>query len=291
MPNHRASIAFSLVLLWLFASSAVYFQPVKAQFKGDITINSDGSITQATMLVQQVDDIYFLSVDTNQSIVIQRSNMVFDGNNHALSGNTLYILYVSNVTVRNLTVANSYQGISIGSSSGVTITNDTIKRTGASLPFSETWAISVQHGNSSKIVENNFIDNMVGLSFAETFNNSIISNNISNSNVAFGFYNSSDNIIYYNNIFNNSIVFQDQSVGLYPYMASSNIWDNGTVGNFWSDYNGNGSYVIDSNNIDYHPLTHEITLPEFPALAILPLFLSLLFIAVVPMHRKQVKKV
>jgi hypothetical protein len=199
-------------------------------------------------------------------------------------------LYVSNVTVRNLTVTNSYQGISIGSSSGVTVINDTIKGTGASLPFSETWAISIQHGNSSKIIKNNFIDNMVGLSFAETFDNSIISNNISNSNVAFGFYNSSDNIIYYNNISNNSVIFQDQSVGLYPYMASSNIWDNGKVGNYWSNYNGNGSYVIDSNNIDYYPLTHEINVPEFSWLVIIPLMISLFAVAVVLSHRKIISQ-
>jgi len=126
-------------------------------------------------------------------------------------------------------------------------------------------------------------------SFAETFNNSIISNNISNSNVAFGFYNSSDNIIYYNNISNNSIVFQDQSIGLYPYMASSNIWDNGTVGNFWSNYKGNGSYVIDSSNIDYYPLTYEITVPEFSWSVIVPLLVLVFSVALIFRYRKTAK--
>ncbi len=35
----------------------------------------------------------------------------------------------------------------------------------------------------------------------------------------------------------------------------SNFWDNGTVGNYWSDYHGQGAYVIDQNNIDFRPLT------------------------------------
>ena len=43
----------------------------------------------------------------------------------------------------------------------------------------------------------------------------------------------------------------------------ANSWDNGLVGNFWSDYNGTDSsrdgigdppYVIDGNNIDNYPL-------------------------------------
>jgi len=32
-------------------------------------------------------------------------------------------------------------------------------------------------------------------------------------------------------------------------------WNNNMVGNYWSDYNGNGSYVIDQKNVDSHPLT------------------------------------
>jgi hypothetical protein len=30
-------------------------------------------------------------------------------------------------------------------------------------------------------------------------------------------------------------------------------WDSGFVGNYWSDYQGQGTYVIDENNIDHHP--------------------------------------
>jgi len=30
------------------------------------------------------------------------------------------------------------------------------------------------------------------------------------------------------------------------------------AGNYWSDYNGHGSYVIDQNNVDHDPLTQQI---------------------------------
>lgn len=296
MVEIKGIVTFALIIC-LISLSAIFFPSVKAQFVGDIIINADGSITQATANVKQVGDIYFLIVNTNQSIIIEKSNLIFDGDNHTLSGKTLYILDAFNVTVRNLTVEYSYQGISINNSYGLTITNDTIKATGASLPFSETWAISIENGNSSRIIQNNIIDNMVGIALAETFGNSIIANKISGSNIGLSFYNSSANVIYYNDISNNSINFQDQSVGLYPYMASTNIWDNGTVGNYWSDYNGNGTYIIDSTNVDYHPLTRQVdiysiaitkssNIPELSSLVIVPLLFFMLSLTLILKFKK-----
>jgi hypothetical protein len=40
--------------------------------------------------------------------------------------------------------------------------------------------------------------------------------------------------------------------------SQGNKWDNGVEGNFWDDYNGNGSYVIDENNVDHYPLTNPV---------------------------------
>lgn len=39
--------------------------------------------------------------------------------------------------------------------------------------------------------------------------------------------------------------------------GATNIWDDGypSGGNYWSDYNGQGYYLIDEKNIDHYPLT------------------------------------
>ena len=37
-------------------------------------------------------------------------------------------------------------------------------------------------------------------------------------------------------------------------------WDNGVVGNYWSDFNGSGTYVIDENKVDHHPLTQQVNI-------------------------------
>jgi len=88
------------------------------------------------------------------------------------------------------------------------------------------------------------------------------------------------------------------------------FWDNGTVGNYWSDYLtrypnaseidstgiGNTPYVIDKNNIDHYPLLRAIpiplaspsasiaptptaTIPEFPSWIILPLLVVSLVVS------------
>jgi hypothetical protein len=100
--------------------------------------------------------------------------------------------------------------------------------------------------------------------------------------------NSSDNSIFYNNFVNNS--HQAYTSGL------ANIWDNGSMGNYWSDYltrypnaaqvdsSGvwNTPYVIDTNNTDHRPLVAPYAIPEFPSILILPLFmLATLFAAIV----------
>lgn len=91
------------------------------------------------------------------------------------------------------------------------------------------------------------------------------------------------------------------------YVDATNVvsWDNGVVGNYWSDYNGNGSYVIDENNIDHHPLTQQVdvnsvaptstssaTINSFNALAIaiitiVIIFALAIFLLLYRRHRKN----
>src|SRR5450759_1947936 len=57
------------------------------------------------------------------------------------------------------------------------------------------------------------------------------------------------------------------------YGSYSNNWDNGTIGNYWSDYRGTDSnhdgigdtpYVIDSNNKDNYPFMSPSLIPFTP---------------------------
>ena len=78
---------------------------------------------------------------------------------------------------------------------------------------------------------------------------------------------------------------------------STNIWDNGTVGNFWDDYHGTDNnndgigdtpYVIDGNNQDNYPLVEPYAIPEFPSWVILPLLFVVTLVGVIA--RNKIRK-
>jgi parallel beta-helix repeat protein len=92
-----------------------------------------------------------------------------------------------------------------------------------------------------------------GVSVDQGSNNTFVENTINHckygaaiGGVYLGVYN---NTLYGNNFINNT-----NQVAVY----GSNYWNNGKIGNYWSDYDGNGSYIIDENNIDHYPLTQQV---------------------------------
>jgi len=112
-----------------------------------------------------------------------------------------------------------------------------------------------------------------------------------------------DNIIYHNNFVDNGAGDKIQVSMLPPAadaeVANPSIWDNGTSGNYWSDYLtrypnaseigntgvGNTPFYINENNIDHYPLMEPHIIPEFPAWAVLPLLLVATLAAVIYKQR------
>ena len=168
---------------------------------------------------------------------------------------------------------------------------------------------------------NNITDNQgYGIQFADGCSNAIVHHNNINRNAVgvnvknFAFYNDfgagSGNSVYNNNIINNN---QNAMVEqTFPYNISdvehaigngtdTIFWDNGAVGNYWSDYYakysnatevgftgiGNTPYFIDSSNIDHYPLTKTVTVPEFPSSIILPLATISVLLAISALKKKR----
>ena len=107
-----------------------------------------------------------------------------------------------------------------------------------------------------------------GLLLSHAHNNQFYQNNITSNGDGVQLWadslgQNSGNTFWRNNFLNNS-----RQVGLISQSGMTNFWDNGTVGNYWSDYQskysnateiddsgiGNSSYVIDENNTDHYPL-------------------------------------
>ena len=307
----RATIIIRLLIL---SSILVSFPNVKIVRASDIIrIRDDGSV-EGPDKIQRDGNVYTLTDNIiNQSIVVERFNIVIDGAGHTIQGAGLG---------RGIEIANPYNA-TIKTSYDVTVTNITIQG------FENGIAVFGYWGNiidGMIIAGNNLTNNDIGIRFSSyssyTNNiiignhvaanrigihitmghsgdegiNQIVGNQIANNEIGMyflwmgDFYSWKANPFYMNNsIYNNNFISNNQNVvnGHIIYTPDcANIWDNNEVGNYWSNYNGTDNevdrigdtpYVIDANNQDNYPLMApvDITLiPEFPSWIILPLFLA-----------------
>jgi len=102
---------------------------------------------------------------------------------------------------------------------------------------------------------------------SDASNNSIVGNNVVNNGVGVKVWADTPNNMFYDNSFIDNMQHVSNN------WSSMLTWDNGTNGNYWSDYMArypnasriDGSavwdmaYTIDMNNIDHHPLVNQAT--------------------------------
>jgi parallel beta-helix repeat protein len=209
---------------------------------------------------------------------------------HALTGDTVYVYdgtYSEQLIIDkriSLTGENKYSTIIDGKKGGnvieitannVNITNFTIIN---SLPVFEFSGIRLDHSNSNNISHNIITKNYEGIWLENSNNNTLIDNDISNSSEGIYAANSCNNILINNKISNNDfgIVLRESSSNMVFHNSflgntwrsvssvnSTNSWDNGIEGNYWSYYKGadydhdaigDTPYVINENNQDNHPI-------------------------------------
>jgi parallel beta-helix repeat protein len=159
--------------------------------------------------------------------------------------------------------------------------------------------------SDSKITGNVIAGNTNGIYLYGAPNNAFLGNNVTGNGYAVyisgGYVSflgyppmtytpSSGNFFLQNNFVGNNQTLYDLA-GAYQVNSppSTNIWDNGTSGNYWSTYMGidadgdgvgDSGFVVYAKNTDNHPLMQAVTvetIPEFPAWAILPLFGAVAF--------------
>lgn len=223
----------------------------------EITINSDGSFSPQTDLISRNGSTYTLKANSQEiPIVIACSNIIFDGAGHTINITTgdnvgLKLNEVNNVIVRNVKVfsRNIYSIYLAYGSSNCLITG-------------------VQTGYTIRIVgdSNNITESSTGIAIFSGSNNLIMRNNISRVLVG-----GSSNMFFKNNFYLTD----------YPLLIADNFWDNGSVGNYWSNYTirypnasevgktgiGDTPYTIErewhstedypnAKNVDNHPLMY-----------------------------------
>jgi hypothetical protein len=305
-------IIFVCVFVCLISLTA-FVSGVKAQSAGAIFINSDGSVS-GTSMIQRDGNIYRLTGNLyDMPIVVLRNNIVLDGEGFALQGaggwgtagvagvetTSAINLTCSNVTVRNFNINGWEVGI-LGSYNGNTIINNNITATERAIAiYADNYIVTSNYlansiygvrilGNNISIQQNQIVNNWYGFLISSSSGVIIAGNNIANNNIAVN----TDNMppssfqVYLNNFVNdaNATIVSTTSDALgFGGGGTLSPWDNGTTGNYWSDYAtkypnaneigntgiGDTPYLIHVNPtvIDRYPLMtpvaiQNITLPS-----------------------------
>jgi hypothetical protein len=246
------------LFLALLPLVALFLAPVlPVQGSGIIFIQGDGSI-EGTNKIYRTGNVYTFAGDIEDSygIIVNASNIIIDGNGHTLRsiprilpvGSWDFGIELANFTSGNVTIKNlNIVGFNIGVC--LYTTNNTVE-------------------------DNNIIDSDMGILLAES-PNTIVGNLIEN-NIEGIFmgplpdtHETVYNVLYHNSFINNTRQVYDCECTDPHTIQHLNIWDNGSEGNYWSNYNGTDadedgigdtSYQVSSDDVDTHPLMHPLTL-------------------------------
>ncbi len=273
MRKSFATVAFIMALSISALANLMFVDYATANFMfarlhlPAIIINSNGTVTPETGYIQRAGNVYTLTANITQeySVRIERSNIVFDGAGHTIDvavpgvfnvdgcNNGIYedvgitLADVNNVTVKNVNVSsNNIYTISLRYSSNCQFIGLTTNK------YVRIWGSSF----------NNITESNTGISIFSGRNNLITRNNISHVFVGGG----SSNMFFKNNFYLTD----------YPYLFVESLWDDGSVGNYWSNYTikypnasevgntgiGDTPYVIDEYNVDYYPLIYTFDLEK-----------------------------
>ena len=261
-------LAFVLVL---FSTAVVmrYMRPAVAS--GTIYIRADGSV-EGTNKIQRDGDIYTFTGNIHDEIVVERSNIIIDGDGHTLQGsgdgNGFYWYGINNVTIQNTNIRNFFFGVYLDSSSFSTVSGNSITNNyegislyessnnsiyGNDITNNDVDGISLWESSNNGIYENHITNNDDGIWLVSSSKNSIYGNDITNTYDGIWLISSSNNSIYgnaitanneygislqgssNNSIYHNNFVDNTNQVDTFN---SVNFWDNGCEGNYWSNYTG-----------------------------------------------------
>jgi len=257
----RVRAVYGIVLL---ASLLVLLSAVAVRgFEGAIEacrtiyIRADGSISPSTAKITCVDNVTYVFTDSNQdSIVVQRDNIVIDGAGYTLRGKHLWnsrgidLAGRRNVRIKNVEIKEFFFGVWLKTSSHNSIYANkiTINKVGIRLSNSSSNSIStnnitanmdyniyLEYSSNNSILGNNIAAKKVwvstlyysffGICLRHSSSNIICGNNMTNSEYGLQLSSSSNNNISRNNIANNTygiLLWKSSANAIYGNNASDN---------------------------------------------------------------------
>jgi parallel beta-helix repeat protein len=249
----------------------------------------------------RLDNVQVIVNDIDESNTLDGKTVYYWVNkqDETVPPNAGYIILVNcnNITVQNQNIKSNKEGIILLNTNNSIVFRNTVTE--------NTIGLGIFRSSKNTISENIIKNNTVGIRIGDSKFNTITLNNITlNNEWGIDFKGSqTNNTIYCNNFIDNGggSILQISIDKLYG-RGLGNFWDNGTIGNYWSDYLsrypnatkigetsvGNTAFYINENNIDYCPLLETITIPEFPSWTILPALIMTMLVAI--MYRKKLRR-
>jgi len=201
MKTRTASGVMLTLLLTSMLMLAFKIHPVKAI--GTIYIRADGSVDPPTAPIWSVDNVtYTFTVDINESIVVEKDNIVVDGAGYTLqgtgSGIGIDLVEGSNVTIKNMEIKAFDYGIRLFTSSNNSISGNKITNNLRGILLNDT-------SNNNSVLGNKITNNEYGIELRSSSDSNSISGNKITTNNWYGiyFFGSSYNSVSGNKITNN----------------------------------------------------------------------------------------
>jgi len=228
-----------------------------------------------------LEDVSDLVVEEAGQVILVNCNRIRVENltlSNAVVG--VQLCHTNNTTITGNKITNNGFGVFLTNSSINTVSGNNITANAAA----GVWLISSSNNNSisgniisanshdgiwvsssasNTVSGNNISDNLSGVLLTYSAYNTVSGNKITNNWRGVYLDESLDNIIYHNN-------FVDNTQQTYIMVGSTNVWDNGCEGNFWSNYAGSDSdgdgigdtpYMLDGSNQDQYPLMNPYWTP------------------------------
>lgn len=346
------TLAFISALLISAVAGALLVNVGKANFTplpelpSPIYIRSDGNIEPSTAPIQHVGNTYTLTANINNTIEVQRSNIMLDGNGYTLTKPSVdtqnlmtpvgwlpgvNVTGLSNVTVTNFAFEGCVTGITVKNCEDVTLRYNTMNNCQSGIVImsssdmdivgnsvvlaKQSFALGInllpsnpdasaprrlkieknvivgsnievpappapqpgQYGiwglfSDSEITANNFT-RIEGIAIYNMASNNLIVGNNFQGNYEGILVNTNQDLFFGNTFYGNN--FDHNTVNVVipyirNYLPTSNNWDNGSVGNYWSDYNGTDAdrdgigdspYILETTYTDYEQ-NRNVTLEE-----------------------------
>jgi len=193
-------------------------------------------------------------IDTSNEIegrslyyLTNKSDMVIDSSSNA--GN-VYCIDCSNITIKDLMVEKNFAGIYFQNTSNSFVLNNTL--------LNNSMGIFFLDSEENCIEKNTITDNVYGIylkaDYLNCANNTIDLNNIYKNDYGI-FLNIEGNRGQSNLIFNNTLIGNKKDNA---FSRGEAKWDNGSVGNLYSDYSGPSTGCSDSDGNGFCDSPHKI---------------------------------